>query len=170
MVAARLRVAFDANILIAGIRVPRWPHAVMLAVLNDEFELALPQQVLVEARRNLPHPDQVAVLERYLVVVRYEQLPAPPDEAIQRNLHLVRDETDVPIALALLTGMVDVLVSLDRDFTEPNATLLDFRRQVRVMLPAIFLRDIIGWDSVALEKIRARAWSEVEIPWAELGV
>ena len=56
MAQRRLRVALDANVLIAGVHLPRWPHEVMRAALGDFFDVALPGQVIEEARRHLAEP------------------------------------------------------------------------------------------------------------------
>ena len=151
MAPRRLRVALDANVLIAGIRLPRWPYEVMLAALGGFFDLALPSQVVVEAARHLTHPSQSAALESFL---EGDEVLQPGDAApaeVRQNSDLVRSLKDVPIALALIAGDVDIFVSNDRDFTEPAATAEHFRRRVRVMLPAVFLRDVLGWSSDALE-------------------
>jgi hypothetical protein len=161
MVEGRFRVALDANVLIAGIRLPRWPHEVMRASLSGDFDLALPVQVVAEARRHLEHPAQVAALQFFLDGAAYEELPMPPPNLVSQHRDLVRSEKDVPIALALLTADVAIFVTSDRDFTDPGATADRFRERVRVMLPAVFLRDILGWSSEALEAIRHRTWEDL---------
>lgn len=85
-------------------------------------------------------------------------MPSAAD--VGRNLDLVRSEQDVPIAMALLHE-VDIFVSSDRDFTDPTATAGRFRRRIRVMLPAVFLREVLGWSSEALEGIRMRTWADL---------
>jgi len=85
----------------------------------------------------------------------------PSDIDVRHNLDLLRSEKDVPIAVALLDGDMDVFVTSDRDFTDPTATAERFRARVRVMLPAVFLRDALGWSSEALEGIRARTWADL---------
>jgi len=35
-----------------------------------------------------------------------------------------------------------------------------FSREVKIMLPAVFLRDVLGWSSEALEVIRSRTWHD----------
>ncbi len=157
----RLRVGLDSNVLIAGIRLPRLPHEVMRACLAGDFNLALPEQVIAEARRHLDYPAQVAALDFFLDAAAYEELPAPEPALVKQNLDLVRSEKDVPIALALLTGDVAVFVTSDRDFTDPGATADRFRDRVRVMLPAVFLRDVLDWSSEALEAIRNRTWEDL---------
>ncbi len=160
MAQRRLRVALDANVLIAGVRLPRWPHEVLRTALGDFFDVALPAQVIVEARRHLAQPAQMAALQFFLEASRHEELTMPPVNVVRRNVDLVRSEKDVAIALALLVGDVDIFVTSDRDFTEPVATAERFRKQVRVMLPAVFLREVAGWGSEALETIRNRTWEE----------
>ena len=166
MAPRRLRVGLDANVLIAGILLPRWPHEVMRAALGDFFDLVLPAQVIVEASRHLTHPSETAALRFFLEGSRHEAVAMPTVTEVQQNLDLVRSEKDVPIALALLAHDVDIFVSSDRDFTEPTATAPRFRSRIRVLLPAIFLRDVLGWSSEALEEIRNRTWADLvgEIP------
>lgn len=161
MAQRRLRVAFDANVLIAGVRYPRWPHEVMRAALGNYFDLVLPAQVIVEAERHLPALGQIAALQAFLRGSRYEELPMPAANVVYEHADLVRSMRDVPIALALIAGAADVFVSSDRDFTDPTATAEYFQRRVRVMLPAVFLRDVLGWSSEALERIRHRRWEEL---------
>jgi predicted nucleic acid-binding protein len=163
MAQPRLRVALDANVLIAGVLSPRWPYEVMRAALHGLFDVVLAEQVVTEARRHLSHPAQQAALDAFLAGSAYEELAMPLREQVQANLDLVRSEKDVPIALTLLDGRVDIFVTNDRDFTEPEATAERFRRQVRVMLTAAFLRDVLGWSSEALETIRNRRWEDVVI-------
>jgi hypothetical protein len=160
MAEASLRVGFDANVLIAGIRVPRWPHEVMRAALRPGFHLMLPAQVIDEAMRHLPHPRQRTDLQQFLDESGYEELPMPSQDRLEQNMDLVRSPKDVPIALALLEANVHVFVSNDLDFTDPTATAPRFQAQVRVMLPAVFLRDIAGWSSDQLEAIRHLTWEQ----------
>jgi len=159
--ASLLRAGLDANVLIAGIRLPRWPHEVLRAGLAGAFQLVLQEQVVVEARRHLTHPAQEAALQAFLEDSGYEQLTMPTRERVQQNLDLVRSAKDVPIALALLDGNIELFVTNDRDFSEPTATAPRFREQVRILLPAVFLRDVLGWSSEGLETIRNRTWQDL---------
>lgn len=161
MAQGKPQVALDANVLIAGIRLPRWSHEIMRACRGDYFDLALPVQVIAETRRHLSTPVQTDALRFFLDGVAYQELPMPARAAVLRNLDLVRSEKDVPIAMALLDGEVDIFISSDRDFTDPTATAERFRTQVRVMLPAGFLRDVLGWSPEALEAIRTRRWADL---------
>lgn len=163
MALPRLRVALDANVLIAGIVWPRWPHEVLRAALGRHFDLVLPAQVIEEARRHLTAPQQAA-LDYLLDQTPHERLPAPSPDEVRAAHDLVRHAPDVPIAIALLTAGVDVFVTNDRDFTDADAVARRFSHQVRVMLPAVFLRDVLGWSSEALEGIRSRTWDDLRDP------
>jgi len=169
MAQPRLRVALDANVLIAGVLVPRWPHEVMRAALRGYFDLVLPEQVVAEARRHLDHPAQAEALEYFLANAGHEEVPMPSADVVSQHCDLVRSGKDVPIALALLESDVDVFVTSDRDFTEPNATAQRFRERVRVMLPAVFLREVLAWDADALEAIRNRRWQDIRVEDHEAG-
>ncbi|MFQ5809874.1 MAG: PIN domain-containing protein [Armatimonadota bacterium] len=163
MAQRRLRVALDANVLIAGIRLPRWPHEVMRAALRGYFDLVLPEQVIAEARRHLEAPAQAEVLEFFLASSGYQELPMPPADLVRQQSDLVRSDKDVPIALTLLASDVDIFVTNDRDFTDRDATAQRFRDRVRVMLPAVFLREVLGWRAEDLEAIRNRTWQDIPV-------
>jgi hypothetical protein len=47
-------------------------------------------------------------------------------------------------------------VTTDKDFTDPSN--VELHRRLKVVLPAVFLRDYMGWTSEALEAIRTRSW------------
>jgi len=163
MAQRRLRVALDANVLVAGMRLPRWPYEVMQAALAGYFDLVLPEQVIVEARRHAETPAQADALEFFLTSSDYEELAMPPLDAVCQNTDIVRSEKDVPIARALLNGEADIFVTSDRDFTDPDATAQRLRDRVRIMLPAVFLRDVLGWEADALETIRNRTWRDIPV-------
>ncbi|GFP32806.1 hypothetical protein HKBW3S42_01114 [Candidatus Hakubella thermalkaliphila] len=46
-----LRVMLDANVLIAGIRVPRWPYQVLQHALAQDYVPVLSVQVIRELKR-----------------------------------------------------------------------------------------------------------------------
>lgn len=154
-------MALDANVLVAGVRWPRWPHEVMRATVRGVFDLVLPEQVVTEARRHLGHPAQLAAFEAFLADSAYEAIAMPSVALVRQSLDLVRSQKDMPIALALLAGEADIFVTSDRDFTDPGAAADRFRQRVRIMLPAVFLRDVVGWSAEALEAIRSRTWKEL---------
>jgi predicted nucleic acid-binding protein len=160
MAQPRLRVALDTNVLIAGIIWPRWPHEVLRAALARHFDLVLPEQVVEEARRHLSDQQQAA-LDYLLAESPADLVPMPSPEAVAEAPDLVRHEPDIPIALAVLAARVDLFVTSDRDFTDPGAVAERFSREVKVMLPAVFLRDVLGWSSEALEAIRTRSWDDL---------
>jgi hypothetical protein len=133
----------------------------MRAALAGYFDLVLPEQVIAEARRHLEAPAQAEVIEFFLASSGYEELPMPPADLVRQQSDLVRSEKDVPIALTLLASDVDIFVTNDRDFTDPDATAQRFRDRVRVMLPAVFLREVLGWRAEDLEAIRNRTWQDL---------
>lgn len=160
MATRKLRVSVDANVIIAGIRWPRWPFEVLRFLLTNEVHLILLESVLVEARRHLSGALERAALDAFLATATYEYRARPSAAAVAAHRDLVRDAEDVASALGLLDAGADIFVTSDRDFTDPGATAARFRARVQVMLPAVFLRDMAGWSSERLESIRYRRWND----------
>jgi len=157
------RVFVDANILLAGSAFPRWPHEVLAHAADGDFSLVLCPLVVKQAREHLRKifPAHLARFEKFLRTVDYELAPDPTSEEVNAHRNLVRDVSDVPIALAAIAARVDYLVSEDKDLTAQDETTAELRRRVRVMLSGTFLREVMGWTSEELESIRHRAWNEI---------
>jgi len=160
-----LRVAVDTNVLIAGFGWPRWPYAVLRHAEQGDFTLVLSPLVVAEARRRIQiHlPAVLDDFELYLASVGYEEAPIPTQDEIAANLDLVRQEKDVPIALSIRDAQVDYFVTYDRDFTDQDASTEKVRQAIPgIMLPPVFLHEVMGWTSEELEAIRYREWTDME--------
>ena len=155
----RLRVMVDANVLVAGIGWPRWPYALLQHAVAGDFQLVLCPYIIEEARRNLQKiaPAILPALEDFLHLSEYEEIANPPAELVAASQQLARDPKDVPIAVAAITAKVDCLISSDKDLTESE----ELKQQVPVVLPAVFLREYMGWTSEELETIRHRTWQDM---------
>ncbi len=159
----KVRALTDANILFAGTAFPRWPREVLRHALNGDFRLVLCPLVINQARHNLQkrYPDFLDRFEKFLRDVDYELISDPTQEEIEANPNLVRDLTDVAVALAVIAAKVDYLISEDKDFTVQDQTTEELRRHVKVMLSGTFLREVMGWTSEQLEAIRGRNWDDI---------
>jgi predicted nucleic acid-binding protein len=159
------RVAVDANVLIAGIIFPRWPYEVLQHALKGDFTLVLSPLVIREARRRiaLQFPGFEQAFEQFLQATGYEEAPIPSAEEIAQNPHLVRDEKDIPVALSVIKASVDYFVTCDKDFTDKDETTREVRAAIPgIMLPPVFLREVMNWTSDELEQIRHRTWADFE--------
>ena len=158
-----LRVMADANILVAGILFPRWFHEFLRHALKGDFQLVLSPQVIREARTRMARGTvaQQQALEQFLADCDYEEVPDPSPEEVKRNLHLVRDPKDVPIAPAAINAGVDYLVTNDKDLTAQDETTVALRHKIQPMIVGQFLGDVMGWDSEDLERLRKRNWSDL---------
>jgi hypothetical protein len=85
----------------------------------------------------------------------------PSKRAVKKNLHLVRSAKDVPVALAAKRARVQYLVSNDKDLTVQDVSTEQIRQWFAPLLPAVFLRDVMGWTSEELEAIRHRTWEDL---------
>jgi predicted nucleic acid-binding protein len=155
----------DVNVLVAGSIWPRWPYAVLQHALKGDFRLVLAPLILESARRNIRDIDarQLPRFERFLEDCNYELVEDPTRREVQQNLDLVRSRADVPIALAAINAQVDFFVTYDADFTAENESAERVRQAIPgIILPPVFLRDVLGWTSEELEGVRGRDWADFD--------
>jgi|GEM_PF-177091 predicted nucleic acid-binding protein len=159
-----VRAMTDANILFSGVAFPRWPREVLRHAVKGDYKLILCPIVIEEARRNLQkrYPERVADLDEFLELTDYELVSDPSLDDINANKNLVRDLSDVAVALAAIVAKADYLISEDKDLTVQDETTAELRKHIKVMLSGTFLREVMGWSSEDLEKLRHRKWSDVE--------
>jgi predicted nucleic acid-binding protein len=159
----RIRALTDANVLFSGAAFPRWPREVLRHATAGDFKLALCPLVIRQARRNLQKrfPEYLERFDEFLQVVDYELVSDPTPEEIEANQNLVRDLSDVAVALAAIIAKADYLISEDKDLTVQDETTAELRRHIKVMLSGAFLREVMGWTSEQLEAIRGRRWTDI---------
>ncbi len=157
------RVFLDANILLAGSAFARWPYEILEHATDGDFRLVLSPLVIKQARRHLErrYPQGLGRFERFLRETDYEMIPDPIRQEVDANSNLVRDASDVPVALAAIAADVDYLVSEDKDLTEQNETTAELHGRVKVLISGTFLREVMGWTSAQLEAVRHRTWDDV---------
>ncbi len=128
---SKLRVMVDANILVAGSVWPRWPYELLRHALKGDFQLVLNQYVVEEARRTLSKrfPAHIEKFERFLEVSQYELTDPPAKEQVLAHQNLVRDVTDVPVALAAINAGVDYLLN-----NRPSAARRPFPNKKRNLI------------------------------------
>lgn len=159
----KLRVAIDTNVLLSGIIWPRWPHAVLQHALHGDFQLVIPEIVIMEAERHLQRrfPEFHIDFEMFLALVDCERVPLPTPEEVRAASTLMRQAEDIPVALSVIAARVDYFVTLDKDFTDQHPSTQRVRDLMpSIMLPAVFLREIMSWSSEQLEAVRHRTWSD----------
>ena len=78
------------------------------------------------------------------------------------NHKLVRDASDIGVALAAIAAKVDYMVSEDKDLSSRDETTSELRLHIKVMIAGTFLREVMGWTSEELEKIRHRTWDDMD--------
>lgn len=159
-----LRVMVDANILIAGSIWPRWPYEVLQHALHGDFILVLSGYVIEQARMHIQRrfPAYKEAFEVLLQTCPHELVADPDREQVSQYQNLVRDLTDVPVALAAINAGVDFLVSEDKDLSIQDHTTAQLRQALKVMISGTFLREVMGWKSQELENIRRRNWEDME--------
>ena len=156
----KLRVLADANVLVAASAWPRWPYEVILHAVKGDYQLVLSRDIIKEARQSLARINEqfVAQFDAILDATNYEEAPGATPEEITFNAFDIRDPKDIHVATVAVTAQVDCLVTHDKDLTDNNA----LKNQIPVILPAVFLRDYLGWTSEQLEAIRQRRWPDLK--------
>ena len=165
---ARVRTMVDATVLAAGSGWPRWPREVLLAGLRGDCQLVLCPYVVEQTRRVLRRrfPAHIERFDEFLARSNFELAPDPSPQEVAQNQGLVRDKTDIPIAVAAINAELDYLVSEDKDLTARDATTATLRQKLTVLPSGTFLREVVGWSSEQLESIRHRTWRDLA-PQAE---
>ena len=158
------RVMLDANVLLAGIVFPRWPWEILRHAVRGDFRLVLSPYVIRQARRRIAQrfPEFLNMFDGFLFRCPYELVPDPSSEDVQAHAGLVRDVTDVPVALAAIQAGVDYLVSEDKDLTAVDETTAELHRYIKPLISSTFLRQMMGWSHEELEAVRGRTWDEIE--------
>jgi len=158
-----LRVMADSNIIIAGVLKPRWFFEFLGHAIHRDFQLVLAPQTVAEVLRwaEVKGGNRRGAVEFFMAACRFELAPSPSVEKVQANADLVRDLTDVPVALSVIKARPDYFVTNDEDFhTERTKVALE-KQGVQVMKVGTFLAEVMGWDSRELETIRLREWAEM---------
>ena len=162
----RASAFLDANILIRGVTLPRFPYEVLRHASRGDFAPMLSPLVIDSARLyvQILFPDYVASLEAFLASLRFRLITDPSAEQVAAHPHLIRDPKDVPVALAAINGGAEYFVSADRDFIDIDASTAELRRHLAPLSPGAFLRRVMGWTSDDLARVERRRWPEVEPP------
>lgn len=163
MAEQSLRVMADSNIIIAGVLKPGLFFEFLGHAIRGDFQLVLAPQTVAELLRwaEVKGGYRRGAVEFFLATCQFELAPAPSVEEVQPNADLVRDVTDVPVALSAIKARPDYLVTNDEDFhTERTKTVLK-KQGVQVMRVGTFLAEVMGWKSRELEAIRLREWAEM---------
>lgn len=153
----------DTTVLLSGIIWPRFPYEVLQHALSADFQAVLSPFLIRQARRKFAEkfPAHVSAFEEFLEDLAFEEVPDPSSHEVRENADLMRDITDIPVALAAINAGVDYLVSEDKDFTASHRTTEKLHQRLRVMLAGTFLREVMGWTSEDLAAIRRREWTDL---------
>ena len=156
----KLRVMADTTVLLAGIIWPRFPYEVLQHALRGDFQLVLCPFVLTQAHRKFREifPAFTEDFAEFLVDVPYERISDPISSSVLANQQLMRDITDIPIALAAINAEVDYFVSDDKDFTAPDQPI---HRNLSILQTGTFLNEVMGRSRDELDRIKRRTWADI---------
>ncbi|SRR5260221_10274478 len=160
----KLRVMVDANVLISGVVWPRWPYEILKDARQRRIELVLCPFIIEQAYRNVQKyfPDSLPYLGEVLALCDYTEVADPSLEEVDAQVELMRDPTDIPIAVAAINAQVDCFITTDKDFTDKVPENQQLQQKLLIMLPGTFLREYMGWTSEQLEALRGRDWEDLQ--------
>ena len=153
----------DTNVLLSGIVWPRWPYEILRYARQGKIELVLCPFIVEQIYRNVQKyfPDSLPYLAEILALCNYTEVPDPSPEEIAVQAGLMRDPTDIPIAVAAISAKVDYFITTDKDFTDSVPENEELQKKLHIVLPGTFLREQMGWTSEQLEALRGRQWADL---------
>ena len=159
----KLRVMVDANVLISGVVWPRWPYEILKYARQHRIELVLCPFIIEQAYRNVAKyfPDSLPYLGEVLALCDYSEVADPSPEEVETQAGLMRDPTDIPIALAAINAQLDCFITTDKDFTDKVPENEQLQQKLHILLPGTFLHEYMGWTSEQLEALRGRQWADL---------
>jgi predicted nucleic acid-binding protein len=160
------RTFVDANIIVRGVTLPRFPYEVLRHGVLSDIRLIFSQQVQEETHRYIitKFPECLQIFERFLSLRKYQLVPNPSKEEVLANVNLVRDLKDVPIALAAIKADAKYLISTDTDLIDIDETTEELRKCITPMSPGKFLNIIMNWSHEQLNQISHRRWDDLTTP------
>lgn len=159
----RLRIIIDSNTLMRGVIHPRFAFCILNHAFKGDFELVLIPYNIEEAIRNIAKkfPNRLQSLEQFLTKCPYILIKDPSLNELKKHADLVRDKTDLPLAVAAINPKVDYLISNDKDFVGIGSTTNKIQSQVCCITAGNFLKEAMGWTSAELDKIQNRKWDDL---------
>jgi predicted nucleic acid-binding protein len=159
----RLRIMVDTNVLLSGIVWPRWPYEILRYVRQGHIELVLCPFIIAQVYRNVQKyfPDSLPYLGEVLALCDYTEVADPSPQEVESQAGLMRDLSDIPIAVAAINAQIDCFITTDKDFTDKVPENEPLQQKLHILLPGTFLREYMGWTSEQLEALRGRQWEDL---------
>lgn len=120
-----MRVMLDTCVLISAVlgkKTNTWVHKV-----NEKHTIVLCTYVIEEAKRKIwdKYPARDLQLKRLLKELQYELVKNNSSTKVDMY---IRDIADVPVLEGAITGKVDVLITIDKDFEDVETSLFKIKR------------------------------------------
>ncbi len=150
MSTRRLRLFLDSNVLTGGIVSPWGMDKAVLSlcaakicrlVLAEAVRDEVEENLLLHAERLSPAAgDELIENYRHLIeLTKPERVPYPTSELVDKNRHLIRHASDVPVLLSAMAARPDWLLSHNtKHFTQSVA----LRTGLRIATPAEFFKTL----------------------------
>lgn len=162
----KLRVMLDANTFFSAFYYPRFDLEILEHSVRGEITIVISPYILEQAREIIIKyiPDKLHLFENRFGLLDKEFVENPTQQQIDaaKAENLIRDPTDIPVAISAINAEVDYLITRDKDFIAEDKTTREIRRRVKVIKPQVFLREVLGWSQESLDALARRQWADIE--------
>lgn len=119
-------VLIDTNILLSGLIWNGNEARLLEMAVSGDIQILVPEIVLREAKRVLEDkfPDNLELLDQAAVLLKWQILPPPAAEIVEKALQSLRDAADAEILASIVESQPDYAVTGDKDLLTPEAQSL----------------------------------------------
>lgn len=134
-----MRIMIDTNVIVSSVLFPNSLPSILIKSISSKHEIILCTHILEELTKIFERKfkNKINVLEEFLSELTYELIYTPQNISVEKY-PAIRDKNDSPILVSAIIGIVDVIITGDKDFLEMD-----------IEYPAIMtVRDFIEKDTV----------------------
>jgi len=114
-----MRIMIDTNILVSAVLFPNSLPSIVIKSISSKHEIILCTHILEELTRIFERKfkNKITALEEFLSELTYELIYTPQNIDVKKY-PTMRDKNDFPILVSAIIGIVDVIITGDKDFLE----------------------------------------------------
>ncbi len=116
-----MRIMLDTNVIVSAILFPNSLPCTLIKSILSRHEIVLCTHIIEELYEIFERKfkQKTKALETFLSELAYD-LVYTPQNIDKDNYPIIRDEKDFPILVSAIIGIVDVIITGDKDFLEAD--------------------------------------------------
>ncbi len=114
-----MRIMIDTNVIVSAILFPNSLPSTLVKSISTKHDIILCTHILEELTRIFKRKfkNKITALEEFLSELTYELIYTPQNISVEKY-PTIRDKNDFPILVSAIIGIVDVIITGDKDFLE----------------------------------------------------